>query len=232
MSNVFGGSMKVKAVLSSSIDSVFEENIEKIANADLLIFGFNGLGIVCYKKEISGETEYFQDLARLSKEISSVVISGCDTDTYGVFRHSAVICDNGKLLGVTDMLYQVDGSEYAPGGNLRVYDTTCGRIAIVIGEDLFSTDIINTLSVCDAEVIVCLLNSLNDDMPQTVAKAQAFMNGVDIVLISKEQFLYVDSSGKMKLSTYKDFISTDINIQKEYHTLSYRKRCFNKHIKE
>ena len=224
--------MKVNAVLSSSVDSAWQENFDKICNSGLLVFGFNGLGIVCYKKEIQGETEYFQDLARLSKEISSVVISGCDTDTYGIFRHSAVICDNGKLLGVTDMLYQVDESEYAPGGNLRVYDTSCGRIGIVVGEDLFSTDIINTLSICDAELIVCVNNSCMGDIPQTIVKAQAFMNGIDIIYLSKEQFIHADSSGRIKLSTYKDFIQEEVKIRKEFHTLSFRKRCFGKHNKE
>lgn len=223
--------MKICVALNDSINTVWQENLDEIANADLIVFGFNGLGLVSYKKELSGETEYFHDIANLSKQISSVVISGCDTDTYGVFRHSAVIADNGRLAGVSDMLYSIDGSEYAPGGNLRVYDTTCGKIAVIIGEDLFFNDVISTLSLCDAELIICLYKNIDNFMPQTVAKAQAFCNGVDIMLCSKEQFFYVDSSGKMKISSYKNITNTEIKIHKEYHTLSSRKRCLGRETK-
>ena len=42
--------------------------------ADLICLGGNGLGLVSYKKELSGETEYFQDLAKLSKQLSTVIM--------------------------------------------------------------------------------------------------------------------------------------------------------------
>lgn len=223
--------MKVCVVLNDSVNFTWQENLDSIEQPDLLIFGFNGLGLVSYKKELAGETEYFHDIANLSKQISAVVVSGCDTDTYGVFRHSSVIADKGKLVGVSDMLYSIDNSEYAPGGNLRVYDTSCGKIAVIIGEDLYFNDIINTLSLCDAELIICLFKNIENFMPQTVAKAQAFCNGVDIILVSKEQFFYVNNNGEMKLSSYKNITKKEIKIQKEYHTLISRKRCLGCDVK-
>ena len=112
--------MKVCLVTSGSFDWVWQERLKEISANDLVVFGFNGLGLVSYKKELAGETEYFQDVAKLSSQLGTVVISGCDTDTFGVFRHSAVIADKGKILGVSDMVHSVDQSEYAPGGNFRV----------------------------------------------------------------------------------------------------------------
>ncbi len=216
--------MKVCAVTEDSLNKVWQEDFEKIGNPDIIVFGFNGLGLVSYKKELSGETEYFSDLAKLSKQLSSVVICGCDTDTYGVFRHSCVISDSGKILGVSDMLYSVENSEYAPGGNLRVYQTSKGRIGLVVGEDLFFSDVVSTLSVCDAEFIVCIFKEIDSNMPTVVARALSYCNGVDIMLVSKNQFCYTEASGKIKIFSRSNIVKTESDFNKEYKLLSFRKR--------
>ena len=89
--------MKVSLVTAGTLNKVWNEKLVALNGSNLTIFGYNGLGLVSYKKELSGETEYFQDVAKLSKQLSSVVVCGCDTDTYGVFKHSAVIA--GYFLG-------------------------------------------------------------------------------------------------------------------------------------
>ncbi|MBQ0099572.1 MAG: hypothetical protein KBS91_03390 [Firmicutes bacterium] len=224
--------MNISVVTSDSLNKIWQDNLESIGNPDITIFGFNGLGLVSYKKELSGETEDFEDLARLSKQLSSVVISGCDTDTYGIFRHSGVIADSGKILGVTDMLYSTENSEYAPGGNLRVYQTSKGRIGIVIGEDLFFSDVVNTLSICDAEIIVCLFKEIDASITKTVIKALSFCNGVDIILVSKGEFCLAESSGKIKIASRSNIVKTNININKEYRLLSFKKRMAKNSFKE
>lgn len=224
--------MQISVVTRDSLNKIWQDSLEKLGNPDITIFGFNGLGLVSYKKELSGETEFFGDVANLSKQLSSVVISGCDTDTYGIFRHSAVIADSGKILGVSDMLYSTENSEYAPGGNLRVYQTSKGRIGIVIGEDLFFSDIVNTLSVCDAEIIVCIFKEIDNSMPKTVIKALSFCNGVDIMLVSKGEFCYAEASGKIKISSCQNIVKTKSEFNKEYRLLSFRKRCAKNTIKE
>ena len=85
--------MQLSFITNGSLNQVLEQNLSQISGSDIIVFGFNGLGLVSYKKELDGETEYFHDLALASKELSSVIICGCDTDTYGLFRHSAVIAD-------------------------------------------------------------------------------------------------------------------------------------------
>lgn len=126
---------------------------------DVLLFGFSGLGLVSYKRELARDTEYFRDVAGLSREIGGVVISGCDTDTYGVYRHSAVVADKGRILGVSDSVYSTDDSEFVAGGNLRVYDTSKGRIGVLVGEDLFFPEAAHTLALCDSELIVSVVKS-------------------------------------------------------------------------
>ena len=51
--------MRVCFATKDSLNSVWQDKISMLDNHDLLVFGFNGLGLVSYKKELCGETEYF-----------------------------------------------------------------------------------------------------------------------------------------------------------------------------
>ena len=66
--------MEICFVLKETLNAVWQEKIDEIAGSDVIVFGFNGLGLVSYKKELSGETEYFHDVAKLSKQLSSVIV--------------------------------------------------------------------------------------------------------------------------------------------------------------
>ncbi len=211
-------------VTDGLINEVWQEKLPLISDKEVVVFGFNGLGLVSYKKELAGETEYFQDIARLSKEISSVVICGCDTDTYGVFRHSAVIADKGKILGVSDMAHSIDESEFVSGGNFRVYDTSVGKIGLIIGEDLFFPEVPRVLALCDADVIVCLYKQLEGQMPQIMLRAGAFSNGIAMCLIAEKYACVADIKGEVKVASGQEVIDANIKIEKDYRLISSRRR--------
>ncbi len=216
--------MEVCLVTDGALNSVWQEKLDLIGQKDLLVFGFNGLGLVSYKKELSGETEYFQDLANLSKQLSTVIVCGCDTDTYGVFRHSAVIADRGKILGVTDMAHAIDESEFVPGGNFRVYDTGSGKIGLIIGEDLYFPEVPRVLALCDADIIVCLFKKLESSMPQVMLRAGAFANGVAMALCAKNYAAVSDIRGNITVASGADLVNAHIKIEKDYRLISSRKR--------
>lgn len=216
--------MKITFVTEKTLDGTWQDSLSSIKNPDVLVFGFNGLGLVSYKKELAGDTEYFQDVAKLSRQLDCVVISGCDTDTYGVFRHSAVIADRGKLLGVSDMAHAIDESEFVSGGNFRVYDTASGKIGLIVGEDLFFPETARVLALCDADVIICVFKSIESPMPQVMLRAGAFSNGVAMALCSKKYAVISDIKGKITLASNKDIINTEIKIEKDYRLISSRRR--------
>ena len=216
--------MNICFATEHSLNAVWQEKLQEVSDSDLLVFGFNGLGLVSYKKELSGETEYFHDLAKLSKQLSAVVISGCDTDTYGVFRHSAVIADNGKLLGVTDMVHSVDDSEFVAGGNYRVYDTSIGKIGIIVGEDLYFTESATVLALCDADLIVCLAKKQETLMPQIMIRALSYANGVPMCLCAGGYSVLSDIRGNISIAGAKEFIKTKVKTEREYHDVFVRKR--------
>jgi predicted amidohydrolase len=211
-------------VTAGSINSVWQENLKEISNASVIAFGFNGLGLVSYKKELNGETEYFHDLAKLSKQLSAVVVCGCDTDTYGVFRHSAVIADKGKILGVSDMVHMVDDSEFVSGGSFRVYDTSAGKIGLIVAEDLFFPEVPRVLTLCDADMIICLFKKIETQMPQIMLRAGAFANGVAMALVAENYGAISDVRGNVKFAGSNKIINAKIKIEKDYHLISSRRR--------
>ena len=216
--------MQLCMVTAGSVNSVWQEKLDQIHGSNVLVFGFNGLGLVSYKKELNGETEYFQDVAKLSKQISGVVISGCDTDTYGVFRHSAVIADKGKILGVSDMAHSVDDSEFVAGGNFRVYDTSAGKIGIIVREDLFFPEVSRVLTLCDADIIICIFNKTENSMPEIMLRASAFANGVVMAMCAENYALVSDIKGEVLVAGSKQTVKAKIKIEKDYHLISSRRR--------
>ena len=216
--------MEVCFVTDSTMSAVFEEKLTEVQKCGLLVFGFNGLGLVSYKKELEGQTEYFHDLAKLSKQLSTVVICGCDTDTYGVFRHSVVIADKGKVLGVSDMAHGIDDSEFVAGGNFRVYDTSAGKIGVIVGEDLFFPETSRVLTLCDADVIVCVMKKVETLMPQIMLRACAFSNGIPMVLCADRYCAVADIRGNVVMSGRANIVKSKIKIEKDYHLISSRRR--------
>ena len=216
--------MEICLVTEDTLNALWQEKLCKIGNPNLVVFGFNGFSLVSYKKELAGETEYFHDISTFSKQIESVVICGCDTDTYGVFRHSAVIADNGKILGVSDMIHSIGQNEFVPGGGLRVYDTTAGKIGIIVAEDLFFPEVPRVLSLCDADLIVCLFKKLDGPMPQIMLRAGAFSNGVPMVLCAKNYACMADIKGNISVAVSADIIKTKIKAEKDYKLISSRRR--------
>lgn len=216
--------MEITFITNGTLNEVYEQNLAEVSGVDVVVFGFNGLGLVSYKKELTGQTEYFHDLAMVSKQLSSVVICGCDTDTYGVFRHSVVIADNGKILGVSDMAHSIDQSEFVSGGNFRVYDTKAGKIGIIVAEDLYFPEVARVLSLCDADIIICIMKKIDNFMPQIMLRAGAFSNGVPMALCTKNYASISDVRGKIIMASNSEIIKSKIKIEKDYHLISSRRR--------
>lgn len=216
--------MQIRLITNDSLNTVWQERFDAVSNSKLTVFGFNGLGLVSYKKELSGETEYFRDVATFSKQTDGVVICGCDTDTYGVFRHSAVIADKGKILGVSDMVHQIDGSEFVAGGNFRVYDTSSGKIGLIVADDLYFPEVPRLLSLCDADLIVCVFLTVDNCMPQIMIRSGAFANGVPMALCAKNYSMVADIRGNVIGGGCADFLTVDVKNEKDFKLISCRRR--------
>ena len=85
------------AFVSAGALSTFK-GLEMPERADITLFGFNGVGVVSYEKELKGETIFFEEGAKLSKRDKNIVIFGCITDARGHRRKSVAVAENGRIL--------------------------------------------------------------------------------------------------------------------------------------
>lgn len=196
--------------------------------ADVLVFGFNGLGEVDYGSELGGRTSKLEDAAILSRELGCVVIAGCYTDSCGIKRKSAAVAERGRILGVSDMLSALDESDYKSGGSLRVYDTAAGKIGILVAEDLFFPKIAETISLCDADVIVAVYEEIEDFLPQLMMRADAFVSGVTVAMCAAGVAQVASLSGEMAMLSPKKESEYSFVPEREYHIVSQRRRGFYK----
>ena len=196
------------------------------AQADVFIFGFNGMGEVAYERELKGETSFFEDAALLSKTAKGVVVCGCVTDTRGHKRKSAVVAENGKLVGVSDMLNVIDG-EAGSGAALRVYETKAGRMGIVVADDLNFPSVIKSLAVCGSDFIVCPYAQAGE-VQTVLLRALAYCYGVPIYFCAEGYCAVADVSGNLAFASPQSPAVLDFESVKEYHLVETRRRGFYK----
>lgn len=211
--------MRVGFISENSLQTYKEKgNNEK---AEILLFGFNGIGEVSYEKELKGESGFFEEAALLSKSEHCVVVSGCVTNTLGHKRRSAVVAENGKLLGISDALYAIDGN--GSGAELRIYTTKVGKMGVVVGEDLYFSDTMRALSLCGCDFIVCPFDRVLSSLESVYLRVFAHSYGFPIYLCGKGFCMVADVKGEIAFSSPVSPCFFTFENRKEYHLIERRK---------
>ncbi len=190
---------------------------------ELTIYGFGGLGEVSYDKELKGESDYFERAARLSKQTKGVVVCGCVTDTRGIKRKSALVAENGKLCGVSDMTHTIDGM-LTSGAGLRIYDTKIGKMGVAVAEDILFPEVMSALAACGSDFIVCPFGVLQGTMPQVLLRAYAYLHGVPIFLCGVGYSVAVGADGEVVMATPQSPTAFVFENRKEFHLVETRRR--------
>ncbi|MBO5713318.1 MAG: hypothetical protein J6R88_03880 [Clostridia bacterium] len=190
---------------------------------DVVVFGFDGLEKIRYKNELNGTESVLQNFASLSKTSKKIIVSGAITDNYGIVRRSAVIADNGKLLGISDMNLNVNSSGYSQGGGYRVYQTSKSRIGVIIGDDIIDYDAIKSMSLCDADFIIVIEN---EEKPQyeLLIRAYSYLFGLPIILISSSNTLATDLSGEICGGSRDGVSDIILPTKKTYRVIQNKRR--------
>lgn len=211
--------MRITFVSKDALSRYKEQGHEDRANVTL--FGFNGVGEVSYEKELKGESHFFEDVATLSKRNKNVVVCGCVTDTRGHKRKSVAVAENGRLLGVSDMLYAVDG-ECSAGANLRIYETKIGRMGVVVAGDLYFPETVKALSLCGSEFIVCPFERAITPLERSYLCVYAHTFALPIFMCGGGFSMIVGAEGELTFSSPLSPISAEYEEKKQYHLVETR----------
>ena len=214
--------MKIHFVTEGSIDAYWEGG--KKAACDLLLFGFEGLGEVDYRRELAGESEKLADMAILSREAGCTVVAGGVTLSCGARYKSAAVAEKGRILGVADMLYVEEGQLYRGGAHLKVFDTAAGKIGVCVGEDLFYPSLAEAFSLCDADLIVSIFGGAEDFAPQLMLRACSFTAGVPACMCAAGIAQAAEPSGDIALRAARRECSYSLEYAREYSLVTLRAR--------
>lgn len=223
-----GGNLNITVLNRGSYTDFVLTELKKTRNPDILVFSSKIIDKLNFFDELGGKSNTFYDLCLLSETMKCVVICGCDTEVCGILHKSAVIIDNGRLAGVSDMAHIIDESGYSPGGGFRIYETTRGRIGIIVGDDIFYPEVPKALSLCESDIIISLFGKINDHMPQLMMRAAAFCNGVSICMAAEGYMQICDIKGEMLCATDAKLTECNIDIVKDYHLFQSKHRGFYK----
>ena len=212
--------MKIRFVCRGKVGAL-QENYE-CDGEGLIVFGFGGLGEVNYEKELKGESHFFEQVAGLSKEGKNVVVCGCVTDTRGLKRKSAIVAEKGRICGVSDMLRVTDG-EVNAGAGLRLYETSMGRMGVIVGEDIQYSETIRAAVLCGSDFIVCPYGQVRDSFLQTLLRVYAYSYGAPILFCGDGYAYLVSPSGTIEFASPQDAVVEFENV-KEYHLIETRQR--------
>lgn len=213
--------MKIRFVSRGKVKA-FKDGYES-EGEDLIVFGFNGMGTVSYEQELKGESGFFEEAALLSKTAKATVVCGCITDTRGIKRKSALVAENGRLCGISDMLYAIDG-EVSAGAGLKIYPTKVGRMGVLIAEDIFFPEAVKSLALCSADFIVCPFGKMYSALQQVLLRAYAYLYGVPILLCGDGYSAIAKPNGSIAFSSPHSPASFTFENQQEFHLIETRRR--------
>ena len=138
-----------------------------------------------------------------------------------------MVAENGRLLGVSDMLNAIDG-EYKSGAGLRVYETKVGRLGIAVAEDLYFPEILRTLAVCGSDLILCPFGIVSDSTESVLLRAAAFSYGVPVGFCGAGYSQLADVSGAVAFASPDSPVEFSLDKKQEYHLIETRRRGFYK----
>ncbi len=221
--------MRICFVTGGDLDFYGERQADY--RADGVCFSFMALGEVSYEKELKGETSLFEDVALLSKEGQNVVVCGCYSDSRGLRRKSVVVADRGRILGVSDMVNRLDSSDFRPGAGVKIFDTQAGKLGIIVAEDLYFPQVMETISLCGADTAVCIFEELNESLEQVLVRAHAYLYGVPVCLCAHGYAEAADVAGRLAFASPENLCVYEMAREQEYHIVETRRRGFFLHKK-
>ncbi|MBQ9081251.1 MAG: hypothetical protein IJY26_01270 [Clostridia bacterium] len=204
------------------------EKSSRISRADLYCLAFGSIGEVNYEKEVRGESNELEEVALFSRNFDCTVIAGCYTDTKGIKRKSAVLAERGKILGISDMTTGFDGEKYKCGSGIRVYETSVGKIGVLVGQDIYFPELVKSLAQCGSEQIICMYECIADSLEQILLRANAFCYGVPMCMCAHGYAQIADVSGKLAFATPLSPAYFSSQPVHEYHLIETRLRGFYK----
>ncbi len=205
------------------LSSPWADLARALPECDFAVFPFSALGEVDYESELSGKSEKFGEMARLSGINRCAVLCGCSTFSRGLRRKSVAVAENGRLIGITDMLNVLDGEPYKSGANLGVYKLMGYTVGVCAGNDLYFPEIFSAFSACGCNLVLVCGDCVTDNIPPLLIRSYAFLYGAPVVLCSEKRVYLADIDGTLA-STNRPLGIFEVTPRNSYRVVTSRRK--------
>lgn len=211
-------------IYTEKCKSLLNVDVTAVKNSSLCLFGYDLLGKVSYKNELSGSESKLPMLASFSKRTKKLVVLGAITDNYGLLKKSIIIADNGKLLGISDMTICVEGSNYTGGGGFKVYKTSVGKIGVLVDDDIINIEGVKAMSLCDADIIISITSGEEKPQYNFLIRAYAYLFGLPFVLLTNTGVIASDMHGEICGKSVEEKANLIIPTKKHFMLIKTKRR--------
>lgn len=173
--------------------------------------------------ELSGDSDDFKRLALYSAQNKLIIIMLFRAKIYKKQYLSAIVIDNGKILGVSDMTHRVSAEMLLDRGQAyRIYDTASGVIGVIVGDDIFFPEVARTEVLAGARLLISLSSFRMDNTVAIAVKSASLFNGVNSLYITADECGLVGLYGNI-IERNTDFYSF-YEIEPQYDNKLIRAR--------
>jgi hypothetical protein len=205
-------------------EGVFTADKNQFAYSDVVVFGFNGIKRISYKQELTGGEDLLVKFSKLSKITNKIIISATNTDNYGIVRKSLIIAEKGKILGISDMNIKLQGEDCSVGGGYRVYQTSVGRIGVLIGNDILDYEGVKSMTVCDADIIILVVDENEKEEYNFILRAYSYLFGVPILALTANSVLASDINGEIVCGSRDNITEIILPTKKCFRLITTKRR--------
>lgn len=215
--------MKIGVVNSVTLSQFMMGELQTISEIDILILAFGVTGDVNFENEIKGISTVYAELVLLSVNLHCVIVAAMDTDVYGLKHKSVLVIDNGNIIDITDMVHTLD-TNYDQGAGFRVYDTSRGKIGIIVHYDALFPESARVLTVCDSDILITMIDA---DFPRddiVMSRSAALANGIINICSQPDASYICDQKGTIISHSRKKLTQLEIEFKKNPYFLSKRRK--------
>lgn len=176
--------MKFTFILGENKTPIEKLNITQ--NATLLL-GDGYLPPINLDDELVGVSNFIKALCLLSKKSNGLILGACKIFCKSKIFWGTIVVDKGKFLGIADMNHSIDDT-FNESNSTRVFDTTCGRLGIVSGDDIYYPETSRILRLWECDMLVYAVRGRLTHNHRTLIDANAITNGVTAIGFSTDTF--------------------------------------------
>lgn len=146
----------IRATLSDFNTYVLKE---RGAEKKVLVMSFNTLPVIDLSRELRGESEELKKLTFLSADDDCTVLCGVRMCLSGKNYLSVAVAHKGKLIDIADRVACSDADDYECTNRLKIYNTSAGRLGLLIDEDAELKRLwMKIIPSCDFVICLCEKN--------------------------------------------------------------------------